>query len=119
MTMRRIGAGAYTVSGFRSALRDWPADLGVEFEVAEACLAHAVGNSITRAYLRSSMVACRRKVMADWTAFIAGEAPRRWSRSDDELAEALCPCGDYWSGRRVARDEVLLVDPPCNSIRPD
>jgi hypothetical protein len=34
------------------------------------------------------------------------------------LAEARCPCGDDWSGRRVAGDEVLFVDPPCNSIRP-
>jgi hypothetical protein len=71
--MWRMGAGAYAVHGFRSALRHWAADLGVEFEVAEACLAYTVGNSVTRAYLRSSMVARRRKVMADWTAFLAGE----------------------------------------------
>jgi integrase len=68
-TMRRMGGGEYTVHRFRSAFRDWGADHGVEFEVAEACLAHAVGNSATRAYLRTTMVARRRKVMADWASF--------------------------------------------------
>jgi integrase len=73
MAMRRLGAGDCTVHGFRTAFRDWAADHGVEFEIAEACLAHAVGNSVTRANLGSTMVDRRRKVMADWAAFLAGE----------------------------------------------
>jgi integrase len=73
MVMRRMGAGEYTPHGFRSAFRDWAAEHGVEFEVAEQCLAHAVGNAVTRAYLRSTMIERRRKVMADWAAFLAGE----------------------------------------------
>jgi integrase len=73
MTMRRLGAGQYTVHGFRSSFRDWAADRGVEFEVAEQCLAHAVGSSVTRAYLRTKMIERRRKVMADWGAFLAHE----------------------------------------------
>lgn len=72
MTLRRYGAGQFTVHGFRSAFRDWAADHGVEFEVAEACLAHAIGNAVTRAYLRTTMLERRRKVMADWAAFLAG-----------------------------------------------
>jgi integrase len=71
--MGRMGADAYTVHGFRSAFRNWAGDSGVDFEIAEACLAHADGNSVTRAYLRSSMVARRRKVMSDWAAFLASE----------------------------------------------
>jgi integrase len=72
-TMRRMGGGTYTVHGFRSAFRDWAGDHGVDFEIAEACLAHSIGNSVTRAYLRSSMIERRRKVMADWAAFAVGE----------------------------------------------
>jgi integrase len=71
-TMRRMGGETYTVHGFRSAFRDWAGDHGVDFEIAEACLAHAIGNSVTRAYLRSSMIERRRKVMAEWDAFLAG-----------------------------------------------
>jgi integrase len=73
-TMRRTGGGESTVHGFRSAFRDWAGDRGVDFEIAEACLAHAVGNSVTRAYLRSSMIERRRVVMADWSAFVVGES---------------------------------------------
>jgi hypothetical protein len=40
MTMRSLGAGKYTVHGFRSAFRDWAADEGIAFEVADQCLAH-------------------------------------------------------------------------------
>jgi hypothetical protein len=40
----------------RSAARSWMADNGVEFELAEACLAHAIGNAVVQAYQRSSMI---------------------------------------------------------------
>jgi integrase len=73
MVMRRMKAGEYTAHGFRSAFRDWAAEHGVDFEVAEQCLAHAVGNAVTRAYMRTTMLERRRKMMADWAAFLAGE----------------------------------------------
>ena len=41
-----------TVHGFRSAARSWMADQGVAFELAEACLAHQVGNAVVQAYQR-------------------------------------------------------------------
>jgi integrase len=73
MVTRRLKVGQFTVHGFRSSFRDWAADHGVEFEVAEACLAHAVGNAVTRAYLHTTMLERRRKALADWAAFLAGE----------------------------------------------
>ena len=45
-----------------------------DFDIAEQCLAHAVGSSVTRAYLRTTMIERRRKVMADWATFLAGES---------------------------------------------
>jgi hypothetical protein len=54
MAMRRLKRGDFTVHGMRSAARSWMADNGVEFELAEACLAHAVGNASVQAYQRSS-----------------------------------------------------------------
>jgi hypothetical protein len=48
-----MGAGAYTVHGFRSAFGDWAGDQGVEFEIAENCLAHAVGNKVTKSLFAS------------------------------------------------------------------
>jgi integrase len=73
MVMRRGGNGDWTVHGMRSAARSWMADNGVEFELAEACLAHAVGDAVVQAYQRSSMLQRRRPVMAKWAKFLSGE----------------------------------------------
>ena len=73
MTMRRLGIGKYTVHGFRSSARSWMADHGVEFEVAESCLAHTVGNAVVQAYQRSAMVERRRPVMHCWAQYLMAE----------------------------------------------
>ncbi len=67
MLMRRMKADEFTVHGFRSAFRDW---VGEEThfprEVAEAALAHQVGNSVERAYRRGDALEKRRKLMESW-----------------------------------------------------
>ena len=72
MLLRRLGAGDYTVHGMRSAARSWMADNAVPFELAEACLAHQVGNAVVQAYQRSSMLERRRPVLAAWATFVTG-----------------------------------------------
>jgi integrase len=74
MTMRRLGARDWTPHGMRSAASSWMADNGVEFELAEACLAHAVGNAVVQAYQRSSMLERRRPIMQAWASFLTGKA---------------------------------------------
>jgi integrase len=76
MALRRLGAADFTVHGFRAAMRSWMADNGVEFELAEQCLAHAVGNAVVQAYQRSSMIERRRPVMQRWADFVGGQAER-------------------------------------------
>jgi integrase len=56
LALRRLAAGDFTIHGFRATMRSWAADNGVEFEHAEQCLAHAVGNAVVQAYRRSSMI---------------------------------------------------------------
>jgi integrase len=75
--MLRLGAGDFTVHGMRSAARSWMADNSIEFELAEACLAHAVGDAASRAYQRSSMLERRRPVMQAWASFLTGEAEEK------------------------------------------
>ena len=48
------------------------ADNAVPFELAEACLAHTVGNAVVQAYQRSSMLERRRPIMAAWAAYVCG-----------------------------------------------
>jgi integrase len=72
MLMRRLGAGQFTVHGFRSSFRDWAAETGVVFEVAEASPAHAIGSNVTRSYLRTTMLERRRPIMAARANFVRG-----------------------------------------------
>ena len=72
MLMRRQEFGAYTVHGFRSALRDWAGDRTTfPREIAEAALAHAVGDETELAYRRSDALAKRRKLMQAWERYLS------------------------------------------------
>ena len=64
-------AGRATVHGFRSSFRDWCADTGKPREIAEAALAHTVGG-VEGSYFRSDLFERRRRLMADWAAFLTG-----------------------------------------------
>jgi integrase len=67
--LRRAGRSE-TVHGFRSSFRDWCGDrTGVAREVAEAALAHAVGDKAEQAYRRGSALEKRRRLMQQWATF--------------------------------------------------
>jgi integrase len=70
MLMRRMKADAFTVHGFRSAFRDWVGDK-TQFprEVAEAALAHTVGDATERAYRRGDALEKRRALMEAWALY--------------------------------------------------
>jgi len=72
MTLRRLGRGDLTVHGFRSTFRDWSAEAtGYQREVAEAALAHTLGDKVEAAYLRGDLFEKRRQLMSDWARFCA------------------------------------------------
>ena len=68
--LRELGIGAVP-HGFRSSFRDWCGETGVDREVAERCLAHAVGNAVEAAYARSDLYDRRVSVMEDWARYLA------------------------------------------------
>jgi integrase len=58
------------VHGLRSSFRDWAAETtGFPREIAEAALAHVVGDSTERAYRRTDALERRRKMMEAWARF--------------------------------------------------
>lgn len=72
MLLRRMKAGEVTTHGFRSSFRDWAGELtGFPREVAEAALAHAIGDEVERAYRRADALEKRRKLMEAWASYIA------------------------------------------------
>ncbi|MCY4121138.1 MAG: site-specific integrase [Acidobacteria bacterium] len=59
--------------GFRSSFRDWAAEeTNHPREVVEAALAHRVTDQVEAAYARSTLFERRRRLMADWGAYLAG-----------------------------------------------
>ena len=70
MLLRRMKADAFTTHGFRSAFRDWAGDTtSVSREIAEAALAHRVGNATELAYRRTDALEKRRALMAAWADY--------------------------------------------------
>jgi integrase len=59
-----------TVHGFRSSFRDWAGEV-TEFprEVAEAALAHSIGDKVEQAYRRGDALERRRGLMEAWALF--------------------------------------------------
>jgi integrase len=67
MTLRRMGLEGVTAHGMRSAFRDWAGD-ATHFprELAEAALAHVIGDKAEQAYRRSDSLEKRRDLMEAW-----------------------------------------------------
>ena len=73
--MSRLGVDAVTVHGMRSAFRDWAGnETHFPREVAEAALAHAVGDLSEQAYRRGDALEKRRELMAAWAAWCEPKA---------------------------------------------
>lgn len=70
--LRRMGHAEITVHGFRSSFRDWAAEqTNYPREVAEAVLAHIVGDRVEAAYRRSDLFEKRRQLMEAWARYCA------------------------------------------------
>ena len=71
-----------------AAFRDWAAEeTSFPREVAEAALAHVVGDSTERAYRRGDALEQRRRLMEAWAAFCRRgcEVSSAWSRWNAEF----------------------------------
>jgi integrase len=70
MVLRRMGHANLTAHGFRSTFRDWVAErTNFPREVAEAALAHVVGDKVEAAYRRGDFFEKRRRLMEAWGEF--------------------------------------------------
>ena len=73
MLLRRMKVDV-TGHGFRSSFREWAGETtNFPREVAEAALAHQVGNAVEQAYRRGDALAKRRELMEAWGWFCGPE----------------------------------------------
>lgn len=77
MQLRRMKLSHFTVHGFRSSFRDWAGE-ATPFprEIAEAALAHVVGDQTERAYRRGDALDRRRELMNAWGMFACSSEER-------------------------------------------
>jgi integrase len=72
--MGRMKVGKFTPHGFRSSFRDWAGDeTAFSREVAEAALAHKVGDDTENAYRRGTALEKRRKLMTAWASYVTSK----------------------------------------------
>ncbi|HMJ40790.1 MAG TPA: integrase arm-type DNA-binding domain-containing protein [Pseudolabrys sp.] len=68
--LERMKRDDLTVHGFRSTFRDWASEqTNFAGEVAEAALAHVVGDKTEAAYRRGDLFEKRRRLMAAWAEY--------------------------------------------------
>lgn len=68
--LQRMGYDNITAHGFRSSFRDWCYE-ATEYpgDIAEAALAHVVGDKVERAYRRGDALKRRRRLMQHWADY--------------------------------------------------
>jgi integrase len=76
LVVERMGRTDVTIHGMRSSFRDWCGNATTfPREVAEAALAHRVGDAVEVAYRRQDALEKRRKLMQAWSRYCL-QAPR-------------------------------------------
>ena len=82
MVLRRMDRADVTVHGFRSSFRDWCAEAtDYPREIAEAALAHTVGDKTERAYRRGDTLEKRRALMEEWAKYVGHPSPARQKKT--------------------------------------
>jgi integrase len=75
MLLRRMGRGDLTAHGFRSSFRDWTEEAtSTPHAVAEAALAHTIGDKVEAAYRRGDLFQKRAVLMQEWADYCAKAA---------------------------------------------
>jgi integrase len=86
MLLRRMELGHFTPHGFRSSFRDWAGDKTLyPRELAEAALAHRLGDKTEEAYRRSDALEKRRKMMDAWSSYLIGKARKSPSSTGEQM----------------------------------
>ena len=82
MLLRRLEFVDLTVHGFRATFKTWASErTPFQNEIAEAALAHIIGDKVEQAYRRGDLFEKRRRLMQQWAIFCTS-APVQKSQSN-------------------------------------
>jgi hypothetical protein len=87
-----MGETTVSVHGFRASFSTHMHEMeGFAHEDIELCIAHQIGNAVSRSYNRATAVEKRRLIMQAWADHVVGKAAasnvtplRRRARGDDQ-----------------------------------
>src|SRR5262249_37143861 len=106
MLMRRMGRGDLTAHGFRATFKTWSSErTAVQNEIAEAALAHVIGDKVEQAYRRGDLFEKRRRLMQQWATFCT-------TATAQERQSNVTPL-------RASCYNWLAADRDCNPTRPE
>jgi integrase len=78
MLLRRMRRGDLTAHGFRATFKTWASErTSVHDEIAEAALAHVIGDKVGQAYRRGDLFEKRRRLMQHWATFCTSAPVQR------------------------------------------
>jgi integrase len=78
MLLRRMGLDDLTVHGFRATFKTWASErTSFQNEIAEAALAHIIGDKVEQAYRRGDLFEKRRRLMQQWVTFCTSAPVQR------------------------------------------
>ena len=80
--LRKFFKRAVTMHGCRSTFRDWAAESGVDWVLAEKSLMHQTGSAVVQAYQRSDLLEQRRPVLQQWADVLLGDYSLTWWMED-------------------------------------
>ena len=81
--LRKFFKRAVTMHGCRSTFRDWAAESGVDWVLAEKSLMHQTGSAVVQAYQRSDLLEQRRPVLQQWADVLLGGLELMWWEEGD------------------------------------
>ena len=129
--VKRLGL-PFVPHGLRSSFRDWAGERDdINQDVAEAALAHAIGNTTRRAYLRTNFFAQRRNLMQEWADFLTETmgpviSPHDQDPDQDQdqgqdqeqdpdhgATDLDCPTE---AGRQISFDQLLAFDQTVDGL---
>lgn len=70
--LKKVRPNDADIHGFRASFGTWMQEKGFEREAAELCLQHKIGDATEQAYRRGAILARRRAIMDEWSAFLTG-----------------------------------------------
>ena len=119
--LRRATGDLSTVHGARTSFRGWCSTSGVDAEVAEIALSHAIGTPTRRAYDRDDLLEIRRDAMERWAQFACGEiaaAMTSTSTSEDAGRDESCRAATLMPGKKTKSGKSMKSAKPARIAIP-